>query len=254
MAASLQLDQIVRDALITCGKPIHYYMEFLHYALKGFREMQYDSYLNVTSREYTVNANGEVFLPDDYVDYVRIGQKNGQYVIPMEPKYTFNRNENINSDGVQIAYPDIEGTPAAKDATSYEAEYYTEYVNDKGEHEGRHFGHKATQRKSFRVLPEREVILFDVSLIDQKIVLDYISTGQEPSLRTVVHPYASEALERYILYRHFENSKSYGVGQVREAKEEYTQAHRRLRARKNDMSIGSIVRSLRKNNHAGIKI
>ena len=84
------VNEIVRSALLTAGKPIHYYMHYLHYA------------------KITVDTNREITLPDDYVDYVRVGWENGQYVKRLIEKHSFNRLMHLDSDGNQTAYPDVE--------------------------------------------------------------------------------------------------------------------------------------------------
>ena len=51
------IDEIVRSALLTCGKPIHYYMEFLHYGLKGVKEVNYDSPVNIKTLRREIDSN-----------------------------------------------------------------------------------------------------------------------------------------------------------------------------------------------------
>ena len=103
------VNEIVRSALLTAGKPIHYYMQYLHYGLKAVKEINYDSSLKTKSIRLAVDANNEVTLPDDYVDYIRLGWENGQYVIKLIEKHSFNRLMNLDSDGNQIPFPDVEG-------------------------------------------------------------------------------------------------------------------------------------------------
>ena len=169
------VDEIVRSSLLTTGKPIHYYMQYLHYALKGLREINYDSPFKIKSTKLTVDDNLEVTLPDDYVDYIRVGYENGQYVNRLIEKDSFNRLMNLDSDGNQIPYPDVESDNGTAYSDSY---YYASHANDKSEHLGRHFGHKATYKGSFMVIPERNKIMLDPSLHKAKhIVIDYLTTG-----------------------------------------------------------------------------
>jgi len=74
------LDEIIRSALLTSGRPIHYYMQYLHYGLKAVREIGFDSPFKIKSTKLTVDANREVTIPNDYVDYIRVGWENGQFV------------------------------------------------------------------------------------------------------------------------------------------------------------------------------
>lgn len=102
------VNEIVRSALLTTGRPIHYYMHYLHYALKAVKEIGFDSPFKIKSTKITVDTNREITLPDDYVDYVRVGWENGQYVKRLIEKHSFNRLMHLDSDGNQTAYPDVE--------------------------------------------------------------------------------------------------------------------------------------------------
>ena len=98
------IDEIVRSALLTCGKPIHYYMEFLHYGLKGVKEVNYDSPVNIKTLRREIDSNNEITLPDDYVDYVKVGFEKGHHVVPLVEKDSFNRLMNLDDSGNQTPY------------------------------------------------------------------------------------------------------------------------------------------------------
>ena len=251
------LNEIIRSALLTCGRPIHYYMQFLHYGTKAVREIGFDTPFKIHSTVLTVDANNEVTLPTNYVDYVRVGFKNGQFVKNLIEKTTFNRLPNFDADGNQIPYPDVE---TDQGATYIDSTYHTSHSNDKSEHVGRHFGHKSTYSNSFMVVPERNKIMLDPSLHNAKeIVIDYITVGlpdkvnQGESPTTTLPAYAAEAVERYILWRFSEHDRVTPMNQKLMAKEEWNQAHKRYRSRNYQLSLDDILKSLRSHNNAAVK-
>ena len=244
------VNEIVRSALLTAGKPIHYYMHYLHYALKAVKEINYDSSLKTKSIRLTVDANNEITLPDDYVDYIRLGWENGQYVIKLIEKHSFNRLMNLDSDGNQIPFSDVEGEGTIN------SEGYSHNANDKSEHVGRHFGHKPAYKNSFMVIPERQKIMLDPSLgTCKEIVLDYVTTGfsGNGSDATTMPAYAAEAVERYILWRFSEHDRTIPMNHKLMAKEEWIHSHKRYRSRNYQLTMDDVLKSLRSHTNAAVK-
>ena len=246
------VNEIVKSSLLTTGKPIHYYMQYLHYALKGLREINFDSPFKIKSTKLTVDANLEVTLPDDYVDYIRVGYENGQYVNHLIEKDSFNRLMNLDDAGNQIPYPDVESDNGTAYSDSY---YYASHANDKSEHLGRHYGHKSVYKGSFMVIPERNKIMLDPSLHKAKhIVIDYLTTGlPNDSVATTLPAYAAEPVERYIIWRMTEHDRMSPMNQKMLAKEEWIHAHKRYRSRNYQLKIEDVLKSLRSHTFAAIK-
>ena len=246
------IDEVIRSALLTCGKTMHYYMEFLHYGLKGLKEINFDAPVRVKSIRLTVDDYNEITIPDDYVDYIKVGWEKGQYTVPLIEKTSYNRLMNLDSSGNQIAYLPVELDSDQMYADSY---YYSSHGNDKGEHVGKHFGHRASYNGSFMVIPERKKIMVDPSVKTKTIVLDYLTTGLgfETNSRTTLPAYAAEPVERYILWRHMENSQVVPMNQKQLAKEEWIHAFKRYRSREYQLSINDVLRSLRSHTFAAIK-
>lgn len=246
-----QLDEIIRSTLLTAGRPIHYYMQFLHYGIKAVKEINFDSPFRIRTVKLTVDANNEVTLPDDYVDYIRVGYENGQYVNDLIEKDSFNRLMNLDAAGNQIPYPDVESDNGTAYSDSY---YYASHANDKSEHLGRHFGHKATYKGAFMVIPERNKIMLDPSLHRAEcIVMDYITVGYKPGATTTLPAYAAEVIERYILWRMTEHDRMTPMNLKQLAREEFIQAHKRYRSRNYQLTINDVLKSLRSHTFAAIK-
>jgi hypothetical protein len=240
------LDNLVRSTLASRGYSMHWYLQFLHYGVQALREINFDVIQNVKSVRLPVNSYKAVTLPCDYVDYVRIGNEFGQYIMPWAERDDMSRMNKFDAQGNKIPYGDIEATNGIL-PNNWEGFWYTNYINDKGEHLGRIFNNKPSFRNSFAVLRERGEIQLDTSYDGAEIVLDYITDGISTNASNAVHPYASASIEAYINWKHKEHGRQYGPSERQLAREEYYNQLRVLRGRINHMDVQDIQRSLARN-------
>lgn len=240
------LDNIVRSALMDKGYPLHFYLQFLQYGVDCVRQLNFDTLGNIKSVRLPVNSYKAVTIPCDYVDYVRVGIQLGQYVEPMaEKKESFNRLNNFDSLGNKINYGDIEASNGLI-PNNWEGYWYTNYINDKGEHLGRIFNNQPGFRNSFVVLRERDEIQLDNGFTGTEIVLDYVSDGLTTDSTNAIHPYAIDAIKAFIFWKSKEHGRQYNLGERSVAKDEYYNQLRVLRGRLNNMTVNDIKRSLAK--------
>lgn len=221
---------------------MHWYVQFLHYALKCYNDLNYHSIRRVKSVRLTVNAYNAVTLPTDYVDYVRIGVEAGQYVRPLGVNNDFNRMVASDNGG---AYTDIIDNNAL---WFFNGAWYGGGVNAFGEITAGEYGHgNGNERRGFRVIPERNEIQLDVDYAAGCIiVLDYIYFSASATSLTVP-PYAEETIESYIKWKWYEQKGDVNRFDVRTAKEEYYNELRKLRAATMRFSKTDLLRTLRRN-------
>lgn len=246
------LDKLVRQTLASRGYSMHWYLQFLHYGVQAIRELNFDVLQIVKSVRLPVNSYKAVTIPCDYVDFVRIGNEIGQYIMPWGQKDSFNDLNKFDSNGNKIPYGDIEATNGVL-PNNWEGFWYTNYINDKGEHLGRIFNNKPGFRESFKVLRERNEIQLDVSYTGSEIVLDYISDGISTDASNAIHPYASSAIEAYIVWKMKENARQYNLSERQMAREEFYNQLRILKGRMNSIDVNDIQRSLSSNYGPTIK-
>lgn len=240
------LDKIVRNALAERGYTVHWYINFLSYAVDALRELNMDVLKSIKSVRLPVNSYKAVTLPCDFVDYVRIGNEVGQYIYPhAEKSSSFNRLNKFDSNGNKVAYGDIEAQNGIL-PNNWDGFWYTLYTNQFGEHLGRIFNNFNGFRESFVILRERNEIQLDVSYTGSTIVVDYITDGMTTDASNIIHPYAFDAIKKYIFWRHKENGRQYNLSERQIAKDEYYNALRVLRARMNNIDVNDIRRSLAK--------
>ncbi len=244
------LDKIVRNALSERGYTVHWYLQFLQYGIDGHRELQFDVLKNVKSVKLPVNSYKAITLPCDFVDVIRFGEAFGQYVQPYGKK-SYNRLNNFDANGNKIPYSDIEedyGTPY-----DWQGFWGTTYLNSYGEFEGRVFNNVPSFQNSYEVLRERNEIQLDVTCTAEYMILDYLTDGTTTDATTTIHPYAMDAIKKYIFWRHKENGRQYNLSERSVAKDEYYNALRILRARMASVDTIDIKRSLARGYNAAIK-
>lgn len=238
------IDKIVRGALIDRGYTMHWYLQFLNYAVNCYRELNFDVLQNIKSVRLPVNSYLAATLPTDYVDWVRVGDQYGQYIAPYgEKKNTYNRLNNFDDLGNKIPYGDVENQSGLL-PSNWEGYWYTNYINDKGEHMGRIFNNRPTFRNSFVIIRERDEMQLDSAYYGSEIVLDYITDGTSTTASNSVHPYAVEAIKCYIFWKQKEHGRHYNAQERELSKQQYYTELRLLRARMNNMDVQDIRRSL----------
>jgi hypothetical protein len=245
------LDNIVRGALADKQYPMHWYLQYLTYGVDALRNLNMDVMQDVKSVRLPVNDYHAAALPCDYVDYIRVGNELGEYINAWgEKRDSFNRLNKFDTSGNKINYGDIEATNGIM-PNNWEGFWYTNYINDKGEHLGRIFNNLPSFRNSFVILRERDEIQF--SYAGTTITMDYISDGLSTDASNNVHPYAVDAIKAYIFWKHKEHGRQFGPAERREAKDEFYNQLRVLRARMNSIDVNDIRRSLARGYGAVIK-
>lgn len=238
------LDNIVRGALADKQYPMHFYLQFLTYGVDSLRQLNMDVMQDVKSVRLPINSYYAATLPNDYVDYIRIGNELGEYINSFGHKRdSFNRLNKFDSQGNKISYADIEAVNGLL-PNNWEGFWYTNYINDKGEHLGRIFNNKPSFRDSFVIIRERGEIQLDVSYTGTTIVMDYISDGLSTDASNSVHPYAVDAIKSYIFWKQKDHGRQYSNADKQYAKDEYYNQLRILRARMNNIDVQDIRRSL----------
>jgi len=247
------LHKIITGYLLQRRYPIHFYVEFLVYANRGFQELHFDSLKNVRTKKLPLNSYGAATLPCDYMDWSKIGVPNGQFIKPLANRPGLSRLNSFDDTGEKVAYPS-EDDPAFRSPFGlYVGLGYSVRYNDKLENTGRLYGSRGNQSQTFGVFVERNEIQVNIDVNATEMVLEYISDGQEIDNATMVHPYAIHTIEAWINWKHKENNRSYSEGERMRAQRQFELQHRILRARLNPISVADIKAIINRNNHAAIK-
>ena len=214
---------------------MHWYLECMNHAKDCLRELTFDHLKNVNTELIQIKSN-TAELPCDYVDWIKIGIRSGQYIKPLLQYDKFSRVENATSGlGESLGGWEIPWTNVSQD----------------GEHLGRLYGLGAGREKDvFKVIKERGIIQLSEKLEEDYIVLEYISDGQTSTAATQVDPYAQSTIETYIDWKITNFSKG-GEKQIK--KMEHEQALRKLVARMNPYTVEDIKRIFKRSYRSSIK-
>lgn len=230
------LDNITRSVLLQKGLPLHWYVQFLKYAADGFRELCYDSMraintvmLQIDERDWAAN------LPCDYIDWIKVGVPQGQFVQPLVQRPTINRLTKYTTQGQPTTYGDP--NTVNMDFPFWPGYWMFQNIDDLGENIGRLFGYNtAFTNNSFKVIPERGQIQFCETLGCNVIVLEYISSGMTMDNATKIDPLCQACVEAYMDWKYKQHSKRFSQGETEAAFQHYKIELRRFRARKDDLT------------------
>ena len=229
-----------------------------NYALRGIREMGFDIMKRVKSLKLSINQdNSTVELPDDFVDYTKIGVVGGDGLI-----YVFgeNKNQNIamqyvtdaaknpidsNDDGVydrEDAKFIGNGRGSLSDFESYTFRNFLYEGNI-----GRAYGIGGGQYSGeFRINYEQNRIeLYSTSQYDE-VVIEYIA-DEARSENPSIHIYAENALRSYVYYKLVERKANVPMGEKMRARQEYYNERRLANARLKSFTKEEALKTIRKN-------
>jgi hypothetical protein len=240
------LDMVVRSTLMDKRYTIHWYVDFLAYALDCVRDLNLFHDGVVNSKMIKVSPSLTAELPCDYVDYIRVGVAAGTYVKPLVRGITMNRIPDYDSQGKEVKKEVVE----TEYVGSFNGAWYTNYMNEYGERIGRMFNYDFNG-DSFQIVKERNVIALNPQLAGvEYIVLDYISDGIDSDAATHVNPYHIAYIKAYIDERHKFHNRQYSLSEREEARREKEKELRKVRAASDPLTIEDVKRMFRRN-HTG---
>jgi hypothetical protein len=217
---TVSVDQIVNDFILTSDGDDYVNnangVVVRNYALRGIREMGFDIQKRIQSLKLTVNTdNDTVELPDDFVDYTKIGVVGGDGLIyvfaenknqsaPMKYK-TDSAGNNLDSDGDGVFdRVDAKSTGGARASLSdYESYSFRNFLYEGNV--GRAYGIGGGKYSGeFRINYEQNRIELYSTAGYSELVVEYIA-DEARSKNPSIHVYAENALRSYVYYRENES-------------------------------------------------
>jgi hypothetical protein len=260
---TISIEQIVNDFLLTADGDDYVNnvsgIALRNYALRGVREMGFDIMKRIKSLKLFVNTdNNTVELPDDFVDYTKIGIVGADGLI-----YVFGENKNQN---IQMKYvtdaagnnidSDSDGVYDREDAkvlglgrdtqSNFESYAFRNFLHEGGM--GRAYGLGGGKYSGeFRINYEQNRIeLYSTNSYDE-IVIEYIA-DEARSTNPSVHIYAENALRAYIYYKLVERKSNVPMVEKSRARQEYYNERRLANARLKSFTKEEALKTIRKNN------
>ena len=232
------------------------------FALRGVRDMGFDILKVVRSIKLPVESNDTVTLPDDYVEWTKIGTVGSDGIV-----YVMGENKNIN---MSQKYSEIDGDKYDTDGDGlYEREdsktatangspmsdsgitdgmnsyLFRNYIHgsDAGRLYGIGGGHYYGE---FRINTDQNRVELKTNNNISEIVMEYVA-DEARSSNPRVHIFAEEALRSYIYYKLIERKSSVPVGEKQRARQEYYNERRLANARINSFTKEELLKTIRKN-------
>jgi hypothetical protein len=264
---TVPLNQIINDFIITIGEDDYAGnasdTQIRTHALRGIREMGFDMSKKIRSLALTINsANNTVELPDDFVDWNKIGVVGGDGLV-----YVLGENKNINysqayqdghgikvtdsddaadsdGDGVFDRIEDKTPTSGSFDSNGFNSTVFRDhyYGNQKaiyGAGGGRYRG-------EFRVnLDQNRIEISPMSGVSE-VVIEYVA-DEGRSKNPSVHVYLEEALMAYMYYKIVERKASVPANEKARARSEYYNERRKANGRIKSFTKEEALKTIRKN-------
>jgi hypothetical protein len=256
MASTTTLDQLVRSVLIKKELPLHWYFQFLKFGSECVRELSFSTIPYTMSKTLTLNPASAVDLPCDFIDIIRVGIPQGQFVQPISQRDSVNRLINYDqTTGNPAPYSSL--TQQNSSASNYTIGdfgcYWWGSFNDLGESIGRMYGGNFGYNSLwYSWIPERNQLQLSEAFPYTQIVIDYIANGECADNAAHIHPYAIQTIEDYISWQYKLHQRRQD-GSAGQAKAEYATSLRNLRARLNTLDIVQIRQILQRSYTLGIK-
>lgn len=214
------IDSIVKESLVADGyDTLHGYPRRLKFALDCLRKININSKIN---QPLTVKLDVDpklkrVKMPADYVDYVSVGIKIGHSIKNLSINESIWPFMDKNDCGDLTPWADscpINEFPSTFGNYASPGLYYANYVNDYGENTGGFYGVGGGYNfygyfKPIRYDTGDVYMEFSPHMNKSVIYLQYISSGYNPSQKTVVNEIYKMVVERYIYWQ--ESAKKNGA-------------------------------------------
>lgn len=237
------LDAIVKSVLMNRGYSIHWYLPVLKFASDCIRELAMDDMKIVNSVVLTLTAYQAAPIPTDYLDFIRIGVQNGEYLKPLIQNEGYNRMYNYGPGGNPQPWPAQPegGMDLAVFGVPY-ISYYVNSYNSRGENIGGLYGFRTDGSPfTFDIIAERNEIQFDAAMGCGPIAMDYVSDGRTVGAASKIITYAEKTIEDYCYWQLDEHNRNLGDGHKERLFNKYVGSRTVLRGRMNDLTIDDYI-------------
>ncbi len=244
------LDIIVRRGLLEAGLPIHYYFEYLLHSSTCIRELSFDTLKIVNTVELPISEIGAVDVPSDYVDDVALCISNNGILQPLPHQKYINPMRSHNATTGAFEKPENISDSVENNYFWGSAGWMWFWnVNEFGEPTGRFFGANGGTSIGYKFVKERRQIQMSGGFDSGKVVLQYISDGQNIDNASQIDVQAFQCIRSWQEWKKSPNANN---GNSPEAYLFYNEK-KKLRARLSGMSLVDIKNVIRNSYTASIK-
>lgn len=244
------LDILVRRGLLEAGLPIHYYFEYLLHSSTCIRELSFDTLKIVNTVELPISEIGAVDVPSDYVDDVALCISNNGILQPLPHQKYINPMRSHNATTGAFEKPENISDSVENNYFWGSAGWMWFWnVNEFGEPTGRFFGANGGTSIGYKFVKERRQIQMSGGFDSGKVVLQYISDGQNVDNASQIDVQAFQCIRSWQEWKKSPNANN---GNSPEALLFYNEK-KKLRARLSGMSLVDVKNVIRNSYTASIK-
>jgi hypothetical protein len=211
----------------------------LSWAKFGLRELRLDSVQDIKTVLLDVTSRKTAKLPQDYVQWTKIGIRKGQYCV------TLGLNEELNTLNRTTTSPSVAGLLSQHLPNGLQFNQYAgfEFFNfGTGNVFG--IGSGLPSKGYFKIhnTGECKELLLDYDYGFTQIYVEYISDGLDPCSETIVHPFEVDYLIKYMdmKYEKKNNPKATNYS-IDQAERDVFWAEKRVRARNNQLTPQDVI-------------
>jgi hypothetical protein len=218
----LSIEEIVNKVLLDLGESAHLKEKFLSFGVSWFKKWRKDMAREVKKTTLEMTPWKSVVLPNDCVDWIQIGVKNGE---------SFDTFTNKKLNPRDCACDDDEPIAAEYCPEQGSEGLQLNDITEFGEDPGKLYGLKSKDNglgyfEPNRIQGSNEIQLSASVRSGTPIMLVYLATLLNPDVDLCVHPYAQDAMETFIHWKNLQMKKRAGARninqeQIDEAKREY---------------------------------
>lgn len=205
------------------------YKKFLQWAIDGYTELELFTMQNVKVAYLTVKANKTVDLPDDFIEYTKIGYNNGgkMEVLGLNDDLMLPRTKddcgNIQNDNT--------GECVIDDVVFPNYGYYFAPHFRNGQYVGELYAGAGDGHTDgmYRIDRERRQIAFNSDIVTDTIILEYKSSGVSGDGSTFVPRQCAPVLIAYVHWQRKEHNDKETLGAKDRAFRLYDMQYEKLR-------------------------
>jgi len=232
------LSEVVWSALMDIEESEARFEQFLHWAIKGYRELNTEGHFGVRHKELSMTDYKAICLPDDCIDWTVIGIQRGSEI----RAFTKNINMPLN---FQVLNERNQLDPILNAELSETGYYFYGSYTLKGEDPGQQFGLMLKNNSAgyYREDFDERVIYLRPNEFKTncRVYIEYISDCSDYNGVIMVHTNAMPVIEAYIHWKdaHFSSNPN-KVRMTAIRKEVYDDEYQKYVAKMADWSIEDI--------------
>lgn len=227
--------------------------QLILFAKEGIQQLAESTTNDILAVELTVPESGYLILPQDFVNWVRVSvvctdeSTGGYHLQPLDINRNISTATSYLQDHTGEILFDADGYILEADASNAYAQPYRRYCFGGG-YQPTLDTSKLSKYGMFNVDERGGRITFSSNLVEQNIVIEYISDGLNAELRedqVTIHKHCVQALKDWIYYAAIEGKRSVGAGEKQRALQRFKTTLHKAKIKRSGLNLQYIMRLMR---------